>query len=106
MRISHVTETHIHADFASGARELAARTGAQLYLSDEGGPDWAYRFAADARAVLMRDGYRFMVGNVRLQARHTPGHTRITSYNVCYTKLLRARGDSSPGASRTTSSRA
>ncbi len=75
MRISHVTETHIHADFASGARELAARTGARLYLSDEGGPDWSYRFAADAGAVLMRDGHTFMVGNVGVQARHTPGHT-------------------------------
>ena len=38
LRVSHVTETHIHADFVSGARELAHRAGARLLLSDEGGP--------------------------------------------------------------------
>ena len=40
MTIVGVTETHIHADYLSGTRELAARTGAQMYVSDEGGPDW------------------------------------------------------------------
>src|SRR5512147_2976459 len=75
LRITHVTETHIHADFVSGARELAHRSGAQLYLSDEGGPDWTYAFGREAGAVLMKDGHTFMVGNIRVQARHTPGHT-------------------------------
>ncbi|HEU0015013.1 MAG TPA: MBL fold metallo-hydrolase, partial [Longimicrobium sp.] len=46
VRIRAVTETHIHADFVSGSRELADRTGARLYLSAEGGPDWSYAFAA------------------------------------------------------------
>src|SRR5688572_30965833 len=55
MRITHVTETHIHADFVSGARELAARTGATLYLSDEGGVDWTYAFARQEGAVLLKD---------------------------------------------------
>ena len=54
LRVTHVTETHIHADFVSGARELARRTGAQLVLSDEGGPDWTYAFAADDGARLVR----------------------------------------------------
>src|SRR5215210_5844829 len=40
LTIAHVTETHIHADFVSGARELAQRTGARLYLSNAGGPQW------------------------------------------------------------------
>src|ERR1700750_2574973 len=40
LRIAFVTETHIHADFVSGSRELAARVGAQLLLSDEGGACW------------------------------------------------------------------
>ena len=44
LRIVAVTETHIHADYLSGARELARQTGAALYLSDEGGGDWRYDF--------------------------------------------------------------
>jgi hydroxyacylglutathione hydrolase len=75
IRIAHVTETHIHADFVSGARELAARTGARLYLSDEGGADWKYAFAGADRAMLLKDGQTFMVGNIRIEAMHTPGHT-------------------------------
>ena len=75
MRITHVTETHIHADFVSGGRELAARTGATLYLSDEGGVDWTYAFARQEGAVLLKDRDTFMVGNIRVEAMHTPGHT-------------------------------
>ena len=73
--ITHVTETHIHADFVSGSRELSARTGARLLLSGEGGPEWQYAFAADAGAVLLEDGDRFDVGSVRVEVIHTPGHT-------------------------------
>jgi len=80
LRITHVTETHIHADFVSGLRELAHRTGARIYLSAEGGEDWQYAFGDDAETgaaerVLLRDGDEFRVGNVRLRAVHTPGHT-------------------------------
>lgn len=75
LRVTYVTETHIHADFVSGARELAARTGAQLLLSDEGDRDWKYAFAEEARAILLRDGDSFLVGNIELEAIHTPGHT-------------------------------
>ncbi|MCW5849569.1 MAG: MBL fold metallo-hydrolase [Anaerolineae bacterium] len=75
LRISAVTETHIHADYVSGARELAARTGAQLYLSDAGPAEWQYRWAEAAGAVLVNDGDSFMVGNIRLETLHTPGHT-------------------------------
>ena len=75
LRVTHVTETHIHADFVSGARELAARTGAQLLLSDEGDRDWKYAFAEEARAILLHDGDSFHVGNIELEAMHTPGHT-------------------------------
>ncbi len=75
LRLSHVTETHIHADFVSGSRELAGHTGAQLHLSAEGGKDWQYAFAESARARLLHDGDTIAVGNVRLDARHTPGHT-------------------------------
>jgi hydroxyacylglutathione hydrolase len=75
LRITQVTETHIHADFVSGARELAAQTGAQLLLSAEGGADWQYTFAADVGARLLQDGDVFTVGNIRIEVLHTPGHT-------------------------------
>ena len=75
LRIAHVTETHIHADFVSGTRELAQRTGARLYLSGAGGRDWQYEYGRDAGATLLHDGSRFAVGEVRVQVLHTPGHT-------------------------------
>ena len=75
LRITHVTETHIHADFVSGSRELADRTGAKLLLSAEGGRDWQYAFATQSHAVLLNDGDSFTVGRVRLDVIHTPGHT-------------------------------
>jgi hydroxyacylglutathione hydrolase len=75
LRIVAVAETHIHADFVSGARELAARTGARLYLSAAGPAEWQYAYAAEAGATLVRDGDRFMIGNVRIDVWHTPGHT-------------------------------
>lgn len=75
LRVTAVTETHIHADYVSGSRELAARTGARLYLSAEGGEDWEYAFAGEDGATLLRDGDRFSVGSVRVTVLHTPGHT-------------------------------
>jgi len=74
LRVAHVTETHIHADYLSGTRELAARTGARMHVSDEGGPDWTYG-EGFAEAERLHDGDSIVVGNVRLQAVHTPGHT-------------------------------
>ena len=75
VRVTHVTETHIHADYLSGSRELAARAGARLLLSDEGGDGWRYQFAADAGATLLRDGSGFDIGRLRFRVMHTPGHT-------------------------------
>ncbi len=74
-RITHVTETHIHADFVSGARALAEAAGASLHLSAEGGKKWGYTDAAIKAAKPIRDGSEIMVGKVRLRASHTPGHT-------------------------------
>jgi hydroxyacylglutathione hydrolase len=73
--ITAVTETHIHADFASGSLELARRTGGRLHLSAEGGPDWQYGFADAANAILLRDADSIMIGNIRVDVIHTPGHT-------------------------------
>lgn len=75
LTITHVTETHIHADYVSGSRELAQRAGAKLFLSAEGGPDWQYAFAKDVGAVLVHDGDIISVGNIRIEVMHTPGHT-------------------------------
>ncbi|CAM3784246.1 Hydroxyacylglutathione hydrolase [Deinococcus saxicola] len=71
LKITHVTETHIHADYLSGSRELAEQTGAALLLSDEGGPDWSYAFAHQA----LHDGDTIVLGNITLKVLHTPGHT-------------------------------
>jgi hydroxyacylglutathione hydrolase len=78
LAVTAVAETHIHADFLSGARELAARVpGLALYLSDEGGASWKYEWAkAGGYDVhLLLDGDTFRVGNVELRVVHTPGHT-------------------------------
>lgn len=71
MQITHILETHIHADFLAGSRELAALTGAVMYLSDEGGPDWQYEFDH----VGLKEGSRIQVGNLEFEVLHTPGHT-------------------------------
>jgi hydroxyacylglutathione hydrolase len=72
LRITHVTETHIHADFVSGSRELAHRTGASLCLSDEGDTDWKYQFD---HARKLKHGDHIDIGNVHIDVLHTPGHT-------------------------------
>jgi hydroxyacylglutathione hydrolase len=76
LRIVAVTETHIHADFLSGARELAHR-GVHAYLSGEGGPDWSYRWPEEDGVPfsLLRHGDTFSVGKVEIRVLHTPGHT-------------------------------
>ena len=75
VKIAHVTETHIHADFVSGAEALAEAAGATLHLSGEGGREWGYRNAALATANALTDGSEIDAGRVRLKVLHTPGHT-------------------------------
>ena len=74
-RITCVTETHIHADFVSGTRELAAKTGATMLLSAEGGADWQYTFAGEANVRRVKHGDHVTLGDVRIDILHTPGHT-------------------------------
>jgi hydroxyacylglutathione hydrolase len=71
LKITHILETHIHADFLTGSRELAALTGAQLYLSNEGGKGWEYEFPH----IGLKDGDVLKVGKLQLKVLHTPGHT-------------------------------
>lgn len=75
LRIVAVTETHIHADFLSGTRELARVANATAYLSDEGGPDWKYAWGREPNVRLVKDGDVIRAGHVRLDVLHTPGHT-------------------------------
>ncbi len=78
LRITAVAETHIHADFLSGAREFAEQTGAHVYLSAEGESEgWGSAWAKDSAydVTFLRDGDRFSIGNIDIEAVHTPGHT-------------------------------
>ncbi|MCU0567030.1 MAG: rhodanese-like domain-containing protein [Oculatellaceae cyanobacterium Prado106] len=67
VRITHILETHIHADFVSGSHELKAHTQAPIY----GGKSQDYQFDL----CPMSEGDTLQIGNVTLQALHTPGHT-------------------------------
>jgi hydroxyacylglutathione hydrolase len=81
LRIVATAETHIHADFVSGSRELAERVGAKVYVSDEGDADWKYEWldkkvgGGSYDHQLLKDGDSFKIGNIELKAIHTPGHT-------------------------------
>jgi hydroxyacylglutathione hydrolase len=77
LRIVAATETHIHADFLSGLREFAEQHAVKLYVSDEGDADWKYNWAknSDYDVTFLRDEDEFQIGNIRIKALHTPGHT-------------------------------
>lgn len=75
VKITAVAETHIHADYVSGARELADRVGAKLCVSDEGPAEWKYLYLDGYDHMLLHDGDHFMVGNIKFDVLHTPGHT-------------------------------
>jgi hydroxyacylglutathione hydrolase len=83
LQVTAVAETHIHADFVSGSQEMAAFVpDLQLYLSAEGGVDWTYQWSQGKKNVhLLRHGEVFYVGNIRIEAVHTPGHT---PEHLCY----------------------
>src|SRR6202521_2356113 len=55
--IRHIFETHLHADFVSGHRELAARTGARIYIGAEAGATFPH--------FAVQDGFELRVGKMR-----------------------------------------
>jgi len=69
LKITHALDTHIHADFVSGSRELNHRTGAASCASIEGGANYGFPVRP------LRDGDVVQTGNIRLKVVHTPGHT-------------------------------
>ncbi len=99
LRIVAVAETHIHADFVSGARELAEATGATVYVSGEGAPEWTSRWLGSRAAGgpyparELRDGDVFDVGNIQFTVVHTPGHT---PEHICYLVTDRGGGAADP----------
>jgi hydroxyacylglutathione hydrolase len=76
LRIVAAVETHIHADYLSGLREMAER-GVLVYASKEGGVDWQYEWLRRSSYPhrLLAHGDRFSIGFVEFHAVHTPGHT-------------------------------
>jgi len=65
--IRHIFETHLHADFVSGHRELAARTGARIYMGAQAEATFPH--------TAIEDGFQLHVGKMRITALETPGHT-------------------------------
>jgi len=72
--ITSATETHIHADFASGLRDANKKFGSQIFVSDEGDENWKYENVPED-TVFLKEGNTINVGNVGLKVLHTPGHT-------------------------------
>jgi glyoxylase-like metal-dependent hydrolase (beta-lactamase superfamily II)/rhodanese-related sulfurtransferase len=67
LKITHIIETHLHADHVSGNSDLASRTGADIYLHEAGGVEFDHK--------PLREGDVIALGNIRLKVVHTPGHT-------------------------------
>src|SRR5690242_785859 len=67
LTIRHIFETHLHADFVSGHKELAARTGAKIYFGSQAGATFAH--------VAVHDGFELPFGKARIRVLETPGHT-------------------------------
>jgi hydroxyacylglutathione hydrolase len=67
LKIRHIFETHLHADFVSGHRELAVRTGAKIYIGEKAGATFPH--------VPVRDGSELVFGNCKISILETPGHT-------------------------------
>lgn len=76
LQLVAAVDTHIHADYLSGLREIAER-GLLVYASKEGGPDWQYEWLRDSRYKhrLLGHGDSFSVGYIEFKAVHSPGHT-------------------------------
>ena len=93
MEIVGAADTHIHADYVSGARELADRVGAKLYVSDEGPAEWKYEYASQYEHRLLKEGDTFQVGKIEFEVIHTPGHT---PESICFILTDKGGGADKP----------
>ena len=75
LKLTAAAETHIHADFVAGSREIADRFGAKMYVSDEGDENWKYKNLEKIDHQLLKGGDTFKIGNLTLEVMHTPGHS-------------------------------
>lgn len=75
MKLTGVLETHIHADYVSGAHELGKEHGAKLYVSDEGDENWKYEYVDGLDYQLLKDGDTIKLGKLTFEVMYTPGHT-------------------------------
>jgi len=80
MRVTHIFDTHIHADHISGARELRKMTGADIYIHESAPVGY--------ETVRLKDGDEFTLGAATLRVLHTPGHTP-NSVSIVVTDLAR-----------------
>src|SRR5258708_14386931 len=82
LKIRHIFETHLHADFVSGHRELAARTGAQIYMGASAGATFPH--------VPVHDGFELRFGKAHITVLETPGPTL---QSICLVVPDFAKGD-------------
>lgn len=73
-KITQAAETHIHADFASGIRDVAERLNANIYVSGEGDEQLSYKNMPE-HTNFVKNQDIIQVGNIKLEVLHTPGHT-------------------------------
>lgn len=73
-KITQAAETHIHADFASGIRDVAERLNANIYVSGEGDDQLSYKNMPE-HTNFVKNQDIIQVGNIKLEVLHTPGHT-------------------------------
>ena len=81
MRITHIFDTHVHADHISGAQELRAATGADIYIHESAPVGY--------EAIKLKNGDEFRAGNANIRVLHTPGHTP-NSVSFLITDLARS----------------
>ncbi|MCC6906816.1 MAG: MBL fold metallo-hydrolase [Phycisphaerales bacterium] len=99
LRLIACAETHIHADFLAGSRQLAEMMGARVYVSDCGDADWKYGWLESRRdsgkydAVRLKDGDTFRIGGIEFRTVHTPGHT---PEHICFLVTDRGGGAGEP----------